>query len=123
MKISESDPSDQAVVLIIDDSFENRLLLSSQLGIEGYTILQASGGMEGIEMAREHDPDIILLDVMMPDTNGFEVCQILKNDTATSLIPVIMVTALREVQYRIEGIEAGADEFRTSPPRACSPNS
>jgi PAS domain S-box-containing protein len=112
---SGSDPSDQAVVLIIDDSFENRLLLSSQLGIEGYTILQASGGQEGIEMAREHDPDIILLDVMMPDTNGFEVCQILKNDGQTSLIPVIMVTALREVQYRIEGIEAGADEFLSRP--------
>lgn len=115
MTKSGIDPSDQAVVLIIDDSFENRLLLSSQLGIEGYTILQASGGLEGIEMARQHDPDIILLDVMMPDMNGFEVCQLLKNDLATSLIPVIMVTALREVQYRIEGIEAGADEFLSRP--------
>ncbi|MCB9422948.1 MAG: response regulator [Ardenticatenaceae bacterium] len=109
------DPSDQAVVLIIDDSFENRLLLSSQLSIEGYTILQASGGADGIQMAQEHDPDIILLDVMMPDVNGFEVCKVLKNDAATSLIPVIMVTALREVQYRIEGIEAGADEFLSRP--------
>lgn len=115
MTKSGIDPSDQAVVLLIDDSFENRLLLSSQLGIEGYTILQASGGLEGIEMARQHDPDIILLDVMMPDMNGFEVCQQLKNDLATSLIPVIMVTALREVQYRIEGIEAGADEFLSRP--------
>jgi PAS domain S-box-containing protein len=109
------DPGDQAVVLIIDDSFENRLLLSSQLGIEGYTILQANGGVNGIQMAREQDPDIILLDVMMPDMNGFEVCQQLKNDSETNLIPIIMVTALREVQYRIEGIEAGADEFLSRP--------
>ncbi len=115
MTKSGINPSDQAVVLIIDDSFENRLLLSSQLGIEGYTILQAGGGLEGIEMAKEHDPDIILLDVMMPDINGFEVCTMLKSDDATGLIPVIMVTALREVQYRIEGIEAGADEFLSRP--------
>ena len=110
-----NDPSNQAVVLIIDDSFENRLLLSSQLGIEGYTILQANGGQEGIKIAQDHDPDIILLDVMMPDMNGFEVCKVLKNDAVTGLIPVIMVTALREVQYRIEGIEAGADEFLSRP--------
>ncbi|MEJ2746826.1 MAG: response regulator [Anaerolineae bacterium] len=115
MKSSGSNPDDQAVVLIIDDSFENRLLLSSQLGMEGYDIIQANGGVEGIELAKAHDPDIILLDVMMPDMNGFEVCKILKTDENTNLIPVIMVTALREVQYRIEGIEAGADEFLSRP--------
>ncbi len=115
MTQSGSEPIDQAVVLIIDDSFENRLLLSSQLKMEGYNILQASGGMEGIEIAQTNDPDIILLDVMMPDMNGFEVCQHLKQNQATSLIPIIMVTALREVQYRIEGIEAGADEFLSRP--------
>lgn len=115
MTKSVSGPDEQAVVLIIDDSFENRLLLTSQLSIEGYTILQAENGERGIDVARQHDPDIILLDVMMPGMNGFEVCKVLKNDEATSLIPVIMVTALREVQYRIEGIEAGADEFLSRP--------
>ena len=115
MTSSGSEFIDQPVVLVIDDSFENRLLLSSQLKMEGYKILQANGGIEGIEIAQTHDPDIILLDVMMPDMNGFEVCQHLKDHKRTNLIPIIMVTALREVQYRIEGIEAGADEFLSRP--------
>ncbi|MCA9969244.1 MAG: response regulator [Anaerolineales bacterium] len=103
------------MVLIVDDNQENRLLLSSQLSMEGYQILQARGGVEGIQMAQERNPDILLLDVMMPDMNGFEVCKQLKQNTRTHLIPVIMVTALRETQYRIEGIEAGADEFLSRP--------
>lgn len=105
----------ESTVLIVDDNAENRLLLSSQLGMEGYNIFQARGGIEGIEMAQIHDPDIILLDVMMPDMNGFEVCKTLKQDHHTHLIPIIMVTALRETQYRIEGISAGADEFLSRP--------
>ncbi len=111
---ADSDKQKQSV-LIVDDMPENRLLLSSQLRMEGYEILQAGGGQEGMDMARERNPDIILLDVMMPDINGFEVCQQLKQDPDTQLIPVIMVTALRDVQYRIEGIEAGADEFLSRP--------
>ena len=110
-----SETNTQGVVLIIDDSPENRLLLSSQLSMDGYEILQASGGIEGIEMAKQHDPDIILLDVMMPDMDGFQVCEHLKQHEDTNLIPVIMITALREVQYRIQGIEAGADEFLSRP--------
>ena len=108
----ETPPS---TVLIIDDNAENRLLLSSQLRMEGYRILQANGGYAGIELAQLHDPDIILLDVMMPDINGFEVCEELKGDPRTQRIPVIMVTALRDVQYRIKGIEVGADEFLHRP--------
>lgn len=103
------------MVLIVDDMAENRLLLSSQLGMEGYRIIQASGGIEGIEMAQAHNPDIILLDVMMPDINGFEVCKQLKQEPKTHLIPVIMVTALRDVRDRIEGIESGADEYLSRP--------
>ncbi|MCA9932757.1 MAG: response regulator [Anaerolineales bacterium] len=105
----------ESTVLIVDDNAENRLLLSSQLSMEGYKIIQARGGVEGIDMARQHNPDIILLDVMMPDMNGFEVCKQLKQNNNTHLTPVIMVTALRETQYRIEGIEAGADEFLSRP--------
>jgi PAS domain S-box-containing protein len=104
-----------STVLIVDDNAENRLLLSSQLRMENYNILQAGGGVEGLQMAQDHDPDIILLDVMMPDMNGFEVCKKIKEDPRTHLIPVIMVTALREVQYRIEGIGSGADEYLSRP--------
>ena len=107
--------TDAASILIIDDSLENRLLLSSQLEMEGYEILQAEDGHEGIEIARRDRPDLILLDVMTPGINGFAVCRQLKAGEATRGIPIIMVTALRDVQYRIEGIEAGADEFLSRP--------
>lgn len=103
------------VVLIIDDSQENRILLSSQLSLEGYETLQAADGSEGLEAAQKYDPDIILLDVMMPDITGFEVCQLLKANHKTHLIPIIMVTALREVEARIEGKKAGADDFLSRP--------
>lgn len=103
------------VVLIIDDSQENRILLSSQLSLEGYETLQAADGHEGLTVAQQQDPDIILLDVMMPDITGFEVCQLLKADSKTHLIPIIMVTALREVEARIEGKKAGADDFLSRP--------
>ncbi len=104
-----------SVVLIIDDMRENRLLLSSQLRLDGHNIIEASGGQDGIAMAKEHDPDLILLDVMMPDLNGFEVCKILKSDSQTHLIPIIMITALSKVESRIEGKKAGADEFLSRP--------
>ena len=113
--ITKAMNSESASILIIDDSAENRLLLSSQLGMEGYDILQADGGPLGITIAEQDDPDLILLDVMMPEMNGFEVCRHLKSNGSTSGIPIIMVTALREVQYRIKGIEAGADEFLSRP--------
>ena len=80
-----------SVVLIIDDMRENRLLLSSQLRLDGHNIIEASGGQDGITMAQEHDPDLILHDVMMPDLNGIEVCKILKADLRTHLIPIIMI--------------------------------
>lgn len=105
----------QDLVLVVDDSPENRLLLTSQLSMEGYEIIQARNGEEGLQMAQERDPDIILLDVMMPDINGFDVCKQLKEIASTHLIPVIMVTALREIKHRIKGIEVGADEFLSRP--------
>lgn len=115
MDIQLSKSGKPEVVLIIDDSQENRILLSSQLSLEGYETLQAADGHEGLKAAQKHDPDIILLDVMMPDITGFEVCQMLKANSATHLIPIIMVTALREVEARIEGKKAGADDFLSRP--------
>lgn len=114
-KEPKNPPTPISTVLVVDDNPENRILLNSQLGIEGYKVIQANGGIQGLEIAQEHDPDIILLDVMMPDMSGFEVCKQLKQNPKTHLIPVIMVTALREVHFRIEGIEAGADEFLSRP--------
>ncbi len=104
-----------STILIIDDNADNRLLLGSQLNMHGYNILEAETPIEGLELAKNELPDLILLDVMMPIMNGFEVCQRLKGDPETQLIPVIMVTALRDLEYRIQGIDVGADEFLTRP--------
>ncbi|MCA9980230.1 MAG: response regulator, partial [Anaerolineales bacterium] len=104
-----------ATILIVDDNADNRLLLGSQLGMQGYRIIEAADGYEGIDLAREKMPDLILLDVMMPFITGFEVCRQLKDDPEMAAIPVIIITALRDVEYRIQGIEAGADEFLSRP--------
>ena len=111
----ESPASPPTKILIIDDTLENRVLLSAQLRMEGYQILEASNGEEGIELAHVHKPELILLDVMMPGIDGFDTCRALKQDEATQFIPIIMLTALRDRQYRIKGIEAGADEFLSRP--------
>lgn len=102
-------------ILVIDDREDNRLLLSSQLKTQGYVMLHADDGLVGLDMARQHRPDLILLDVMMPKISGFDVCQQLKAEPLTQGIPIIMVTALRDVQYRVKGIESGADEFLSRP--------
>ena len=106
----------QATILIVDDRPENRLLLSSQLKAgNAYSVVEAADGVLGIEAAQKHRPDLILLDVMMPRMNGWEVCKTLKADPETAAIPIIMVTALRDVRDKIKGIEAGADEFLSRP--------
>ena len=112
----QDDTLGQATILIVDDRPENRLLLSSQLKAgNNYAVLEAADGVHGIEVARADRPDLILLDVMMPRMNGWEVCKTLKSDPATASIPIIMVTALRDVRDKIKGIEAGADEFLSRP--------
>ncbi|MBE7533298.1 MAG: response regulator [Ardenticatenaceae bacterium] len=115
MTDSHNHMASPALVLIIDDARENRLLLTSQLKLEGFRTIEAASGREGIEKAITFDPDVILLDVMMPDLDGFEVCRLLKADPATQQIPIIMVTALNRVESRIEGKRAGADEFLSRP--------
>ena len=112
--MSEADDR-KLTILIVDDNVANRLLLSSQLEMEGYHIEQAVDGEDGISKAEAIHPDLILLDVMMPKKNGFEVCEYLKSHATLSVIPIVMVTALRDVQYRIKGIEVGADEFLYRP--------
>lgn len=104
-----------AKILIVDDVLLNIQLQRTFLEPCGYTILEARNGEAGLEMARKELPDLILLDVMMPKMNGFSVCQFLKNDEKTRFIPIIMVTALNELEDKIKGIEAGADDFIHKP--------
>ncbi len=102
-------------ILVVDDVPVNIQLLTTYLASEGYDILSARDGVEAIELVRKHLPDLILLDVMMPKMNGFEVCQVIKSDKDTMFIPVIMVTALNELEDKIKGMNAGADDFISKP--------
>lgn len=102
-------------VLIVDDLKPNLKLLEAKLKSEYYTVYSANNGFEAIELAAEHSPDIILLDVMMPGMDGFETCKRLKQGDDTASIPVIMVTALTEQEDKVKGLESGADDFITKP--------
>ena len=104
-----------ARVLIVDDVPANLKLLDVKLTAEYFDVLKASSGMEALEAAKEQQPDIILLDVMMPGMDGFEVCRRLKAMPETEHIPVVMVTALDQPKDRVQGLEAGADDFLTKP--------
>lgn len=104
-----------ARVLIVDDVPANLKLLDAKLTAEYFGVLKASAGPEAIEIATTQQPDIILLDVMMPGMDGFEVCRRLKAAPETEHIPVIMVTALDQPSDRVQGLLAGADDFLTKP--------
>ncbi|BAT54099.1 two-component response regulator [Nostoc sp. NIES-3756] len=102
-------------ILVVDDHSVSRMTAVTLLGMEGYAVIEADGGIAAIEMVRQQQPDLILLDVMMPGMDGFEVCRILKRDEHTRLIPVIFITALNDRRSRIRGIEVGADDFLSKP--------
>ncbi len=104
-----------ARILVVDDIEANVKLLEAKLAAEYYDVLTANDGPTALAMAAAESPDIILLDVMMPGMDGFAVCRRLKDDPATRHIPVVLVTALDGRSDRIEGLEAGADEFLTKP--------
>jgi len=102
-------------ILVVDDVPLNIQLLKTYLSSEGYHILSANDGSEAIEQAKKMKPDLILLDVMMPKMNGFEVCKIIKSDMKTQFIPIILVTALNELDNKIKGMDSGADDYLTKP--------
>lgn len=104
-----------ALILVVDDTPANVMLLEAKLNNEYYDVVTAADGFEAIKQAKEHSPDLILLDVMMPGMDGFETCRQMKADHEISHIPVVMVTALNSPEDRVNGLQAGADDFLTKP--------
>jgi DNA-binding response OmpR family regulator len=105
----------QAKILVVDDEVKNVKLLEALLLPRGYEVMKASNGEEALLQVQQERPDLILLDIMMPVMDGFEVCKILKDNADTRLIPVVIMTSLGQVEDRIKGIDAGADDFLTKP--------
>ena len=106
-----------ARILVVDDVPSNVRLLEVRLAAEYFDVLTAPDGKSALEACEKGKVDVVLLDVMMPGMDGFEVCRRLKSDPATSDIPVVMVTALDQMSDRVRGLEAGADDFLTKPVR------
>lgn len=102
-------------ILVVDDHCASRMTAVALLAVEGYEVLEADNGLVALELVMKSHTDLILLDVMMPEMDGFEVCRQLKQNNQTRLIPVIFITALNDRRSRILGIEAGGDDFLTKP--------
>jgi len=102
-------------ILVVDDTAVNLKLLGDLLSAKGYAITTAASGPEALEKIDRDPPDLVLLDVMMPGMSGYEVCKKLRENPATAILPVVMVTALDPAQERVKGIDAGADDFLTKP--------
>ena len=105
-------------VLCVDDQIENIELLEEILTAEGYTVGRAMDGLEALASVEERTPDCIILDIMMPNLDGYSVCEQLKKHRPTCFIPIIMLTALTEVSDKVKGLEVGADDFLNKPVHA-----
>jgi two-component system, cell cycle response regulator len=104
-----------ARILVVDDVPANLRLLEARLTAEYFDVVSAASGAEALSICARAECDLVLLDVMMPDMDGFEVCRRLKSNPATQHIPVVMVTALDQASDRVRGLDAGADDFLTKP--------
>lgn len=102
-------------VLVVDDIFESRRLLADVVLALGAEVVEASNGLEALTRAADSRPDLIVLDVSMPGMSGFEVLEQLKGNSATAVVPVLMLTALSDVEHRVTGLKLGADDYLTKP--------
>ncbi len=107
--------TDRPVVLVADDDDDIRDLVAFRLDRAGYEVLRAGDGQQALDLAREHQPDLAVLDVMMPKLTGYDVTRELRADSATSRIPVILLTARVQEADVARGFEAGADDYVTKP--------
>ena len=103
------------LILIVDDNIASLDIMQTRLTANNYTVITAADGEEGLAMAREKQPDLILLDIMMPKIDGLEVCRRLKKDPSLPFMPIIMVTAKTDSKDVVAGLEAGGDEYLAKP--------
>ena len=104
-----------ARVLVVDDIPANVRLLEAKLSAEYFDVMTADSGAAALDVIAANAPDIVLLDVMMPGMSGYDVCRKIRENPATAMLPVVMVTALDPGQERVKGIDAGADDFLSKP--------
>jgi DNA-binding response OmpR family regulator len=107
--------SNASKILVVDDNVDNVELLTKRLKASGYRTCEAYDGEQALEKIEEEEPDLVILDLMLPKLDGFEVCRRLKSDERKRFIPVIMLTAKREVPDKIRGLDTGADDYVTKP--------
>jgi two-component system cell cycle response regulator len=114
-KVEETMSDEQGKILVVDDNKPNVELLQAHLESAGYVVITAFSGKEALARIASDKPDIILLDIMMPEMSGYEVCRRLKADPETKHTPVVMVTALHELEDVEKAVEVGADDFLMKP--------
>ena len=112
---AEDEKIAQSTVLVVDDNLQNLELIVAYLDALKCRVVTAVDGLEALEKVGQDNPDLILLDIMMPRMSGFEVCRKLKSDPATRDIPIIMVTALKELSDIERGVDSGTDDFISKP--------
>ena len=108
-------PQSGPVILVVDDEPDAAELVEFNLTAAGFAVLLAADGEEAVRKAREHEPDLIVLDVMLPELDGLEVCKLLRRDAATARVPILMLTARAAEIDRVLGLELGADDYVTKP--------
>ena len=102
-------------ILVVDDNIANVELLEAYLMASDYDVIKAFDGQQGLDAAFSEDPDLILLDIMMPKLDGYEVCKMVKANEKTRFTPIVMITALSELEAKIKGLDVGADDFLSKP--------
>lgn len=113
--MSMSDAKNDANILVVEDDPEINELLGAYVQIAGYDYRRALNGATALEQARKHPPALIVLDLMLPDTDGFEVCRQLKSERRTAKVPIVMLTALNQDENRKKGMACGACAYMTKP--------
>ncbi|MEN9567547.1 MAG: hypothetical protein RLZZ69_2743 [Cyanobacteriota bacterium] len=108
-------PGNQAKILVVDDQPDNTKLLSLILAYQGYEVVECNRGQSAVNLVKTNSPDLVLLDINMPEMNGFEVCQLLKGDRCTQDIPIIFVSAIEKVNNKTQAFNLGGNDYITKP--------